>query len=63
MGIDHGGAHILVSEQLLHRADVISPFEQMSGKAVTQVWQLTGLWILASRTASFTAFCRVPSFI
>ena len=29
MGVDHGGGHILMPEQLLHRADVVAIFQQM----------------------------------
>jgi hypothetical protein len=36
MGIDHGGADILVPQQFLHGANVITCFEQMSHKAMAQ---------------------------
>lgn len=34
MGIDHGGADILVPQPFLHGANVITSFEQMSRKAL-----------------------------
>ena len=34
VGIDHGGANVLVAEQFLNGADVVAGFEQMSGKTV-----------------------------
>jgi hypothetical protein len=36
MGVDHGGAHIRVAEQLLHRANVVARLQQMRGKGVAQ---------------------------
>lgn len=32
MGVDHRGRNVGVAEQLLHRADVVTAFEQVSGK-------------------------------
>jgi hypothetical protein len=34
MGIDHGGRHIGVPEQILHRADIGARLQQMGGKGV-----------------------------
>jgi hypothetical protein len=34
--VDHGRAHIFVTQQLLHRADVIASLEQMGGEAMAQ---------------------------
>src|SRR5438067_13275294 len=34
--VDHGGLEIRVAEQLLHRADVVTIFEQGGGKGVPQ---------------------------
>ena len=36
VSIDHGGADILVAEQFLNSADVVSALEQMSGKAMAK---------------------------
>src|SRR5690606_8298668 len=36
VGIDLGGRHVLVAEQLLHRADVVAGFEKMRGEGVAQ---------------------------
>ena len=36
VGIDHGRGHIAVSQQFLHRADIVVRFEQVSRKAVPQ---------------------------
>lgn len=36
MGVDHGGADILVPEQLLNGADVVTVFKQVGGKAVAK---------------------------
>jgi len=32
MGVDHGGAHILMAQQLLDGADVLAPLQQVGGK-------------------------------
>ena len=34
MGVDHGGLDILVSQEFLHRANIIAIFEQMCGETV-----------------------------
>jgi hypothetical protein len=34
VGINHGGGHVLVAEQLLDRPDVVSLFQQVGGEAV-----------------------------
>jgi hypothetical protein len=34
--IDHRGADVFVSEQLLHGSDVVAGFEQMSGEGVAE---------------------------
>uniref|UniRef100_A4XWW2 Uncharacterized protein n=1 Tax=Ectopseudomonas mendocina (strain ymp) TaxID=399739 RepID=A4XWW2_ECTM1 len=36
MGVDHGGLHVSMAEQLLHSADVLSRLQQVGGKTVTQ---------------------------
>jgi len=36
MGVDHGGADILVPKEFLHRPDVVPVLKQMSGVAVTK---------------------------
>ena len=36
MGIDHGGPHIAVPQQLLNGADIIIGLKQMTGKAVAE---------------------------
>lgn len=34
VGVDHGGAHIFVTEQFLNGTDIIPVFAQMCGKTV-----------------------------
>lgn len=36
MGVDHGGAHILMAQQLLDGADVLAPLQQVGGKRVPE---------------------------
>jgi hypothetical protein len=36
MGVDHGGGDIRMSQEFLHRADVVACFEQMGGKGMAQ---------------------------
>jgi len=36
MGIDHCGFNILVTEKFLHGADIISGFQEVSGKAMAE---------------------------
>jgi lambda repressor-like predicted transcriptional regulator len=36
MRVDHGGGHAAVTEQLLHRADVIASLQQVRGKGMAQ---------------------------
>lgn len=36
MSIDHGRLDILMTQQLLHRANVIAGFEKVCGKAMTK---------------------------
>ena len=36
MGVDHRCAHIFVSEQLLHGADVVAFLEQMGGEGMAE---------------------------
>ena len=36
MRVNHGGAHIRMAEQLLHRANVVTRLQQMCGKRVAQ---------------------------
>ncbi len=47
MGIDHRGTHILVSKQLLNRADVVSIFEQMGRETVPEC--VAVYWLVDSR--------------
>jgi len=37
MGVDHGGAHIGMAQQLLHRANVVARLQQMRGKRMAQM--------------------------
>ena len=54
--VDHRGLHILVAEQLLHRADVVPGLEQMRDKAMTEGVAGRGFRQSSpARTASFTA--------
>ena len=32
MGIDHGGLYVVMAQQLLHSADVVTAFQQVRGK-------------------------------
>ena len=36
MGVDHGGADVLVSEELLDGADVVAVLEEMGGEGVAE---------------------------
>lgn len=36
MGINHGGAHVLMSEQFLNGSDIVAPFDQVRGKTMPQ---------------------------
>jgi len=36
MGVDHGGADVFVSQQLLHGADVVALLEEVSGEGVAK---------------------------
>ena len=36
VGVDHGGADVLVAEELLYSADVIACFEEVSSEGVAQ---------------------------
>ena len=36
VGVDHGGRHVAVPEQLLDGADVVAGFEEVGGEAVAQ---------------------------
>jgi hypothetical protein len=36
MGVDHGGAHVLVPQELLDGADVLPSLQQMGGKRVSE---------------------------
>ncbi len=35
MGVDHGGFHVRVAEQLLHGANVLACLQKMRGKGMT----------------------------
>ena len=43
MGVDHGGGHIRVAQQFLHRANVRTGFQQVRGEAMTQRVRMHGL--------------------
>jgi hypothetical protein len=58
MGVNHRGAHVLMPEQFLHRADVITRLQQMGGEGMPKTEQLPGLTRPAARTACFTARCK-----
>jgi hypothetical protein len=36
MGVNHGGSHILVAQELLNRADIVTILKQMCGKRMTE---------------------------
>jgi hypothetical protein len=36
VGVDHCGAHVLVAQQLLDRADVLAPLQQVGGKRMAE---------------------------
>lgn len=36
MGINHGGAHILMAEEFFDRTDVLGPFQQVCGKRMAE---------------------------
>lgn len=36
MGVDHGGAHVRVAQQFLHRADVGATLQEVGGETVAQ---------------------------
>jgi len=36
VGVDHGGAHILVAEQFLDGADVVAILEEVGGKRMAE---------------------------
>jgi len=36
LGIDHRGAHIVMTEEFLDRSDVITIFQQMCGEGMSQ---------------------------
>ena len=44
VGVDHRRAHVLVAEQLLHRADVVAVFEQMGGERVPESCGRSRVW-------------------
>jgi hypothetical protein len=47
MGIDLGGLYILVSQQLLHGADIVAAFQQMRGEGMPQ--RMTGCHLVDAR--------------
>ena len=62
MGVDHGGLQVFVAEQLLHSANVIAGFQQMSGKAMTE--GVAGRWFRQSgRAHSLLHGALEPFFI
>lgn len=36
VGVDHGGAHVLVAEEFLHRTDVVAVFQEMGSEGVAE---------------------------
>jgi hypothetical protein len=36
MGIDHGGTHVLVSQEFLHRPDIIAVLQQMRSETMAE---------------------------
>jgi len=34
MGRDHGGTHVLVSQEFLHRTDIVAVLQKMGGETV-----------------------------
>ena len=61
MRINLRGAHILMSEQILHRANVRSSFQQMRGKTCRNTCGVTRLSNRARRAACRMAFWNVAS--
>jgi hypothetical protein len=59
--VDHGGAHAVVAEQFLDRADVVAAAEQMGGELCRSVWHVAGFAIPAFATASFIDRCTAVS--
>ena len=53
MGIDHGGAHIHVSEQFLDSADIISSLQQMRCKAVPKGMATDGFFYSSQACSIF----------
>lgn len=53
MGVDHGGAHVVVSEELLDCADVLPPFRQMRHKGVAEPMSTGGLAHTGSHHGAF----------
>jgi hypothetical protein len=49
--VDHRRRHVTVSEELLHGADVLYALEQVRGKGIPNVWQVTRFAIPASIAA------------
>ncbi len=60
--IDHRGAHVVVAQQLLNRADVVPIFEEIGGEGVAQA--VRGGSLGKARSADgldMTARCRTVS--
>ena len=55
VGVNHGGIHMLIPQQLLDCPDIVARFKQMRCKAVKGVWQFAFFGNPAFITASFTA--------
>lgn len=36
VGVDHGGAHVLVAEEFLHRTDVVAVFQEVGGEGMAE---------------------------
>jgi hypothetical protein len=56
MGIDHRRFNIIMAQEFLDRPDIVTAFEQLSGKGSRNVWQVARFVNPAFVTASLTAF-------
>jgi hypothetical protein len=56
VGVDHGGAHILMAKELLDRSDVLSPFQQVGRKGVAEGVATSGLAHSGFKHGTFHGF-------
>lgn len=47
VGVDHGGAHVLVTQQFLPSAEGVAGFEEVRGKTLSKRVQISGAPISA----------------